>query len=318
MRNRLVAPILLITFNRLDETKKVFESIRKVQPSRLYISSDGPRENVDGEVESITRIRKWLLDNVDWKCEVQTIFRDSNHGCKYAVSKAISWFFEFEESGIILEDDSVPTEDFYFYAQNGLIKYKNDSKVMMITGTNFLDGDNADLPPIFLSRVFSVWGWATWKRAWELYDVDLRQFEQHELLRFLRRSNAKPFVMRYYLETFRMAKLTTQTWDYQWGFTCLLNQGTCLTPQVNLVENIGVVGAHYSEQTNDHFRATYPFPSHNYVDYEPDPEVLRFYDDKLHSKRHYKYKLRWIVIISVINKLHLYKFFSKLKRKLNF
>ena len=111
-------PVLFLVFNRLDTTKQVFESIKRAQPPRIYISSDGPRNNVDGENEVVEIVRNYILENIDWDCEVYTLFRDRNLGCKYAVSEAITWFFKNEEQGIVLEDDCLPIESFFWYCEN--------------------------------------------------------------------------------------------------------------------------------------------------------------------------------------------------------
>jgi len=127
--------VLLVFFNRLDNLKKVFEQVRIAQPPRLYLASDGPRDNKVGEKEKVEGIRKWVLDHVDWKCDVKTRFLDKNSGgCAYGVSGAVTWFFENEKDGIILEDDCVPSQSFFPYCEELLDKYKDNKKVWHITG----------------------------------------------------------------------------------------------------------------------------------------------------------------------------------------
>ncbi|MBV5343931.1 nucleotide-diphospho-sugar transferase, partial [bacterium] len=98
-------PVLLVIFNRPDTTLKVMEAIRKYQPKMLYVASDGARAEKHGEKEIVQNTRDLVLQNVDWPCEVKTVFREENIGCGYGVSSAITWFLEHEEMGIILEDD---------------------------------------------------------------------------------------------------------------------------------------------------------------------------------------------------------------------
>ena len=117
-------PVLFIVFNRFDTAQKVFEQIRLAQPPRLYIASDGARENVENEKTIVENIRKWILENIDWDCEVKTLFREKNLGCDINISKAISTFFENETDGIILEDDCLPSQSFFKYCEMALDKYK--------------------------------------------------------------------------------------------------------------------------------------------------------------------------------------------------
>ena len=139
--NILNTPILFLIFNRLDTTKKVFETIKKNKPSKLYIASDGARVHKQGEKEIVQQVRDFVLENIDWNCEVQTLLRQENLGCKEAVSSAISWFFKNEEMGIILEDDCLPDDSFFYFCQDLLIKYQNDTRIWLITGTNDLVED---------------------------------------------------------------------------------------------------------------------------------------------------------------------------------
>ena len=104
--------VLFIIFNRPDTTKKVFDQIKAGKPGRLYIAADGPRMNRPGE-EVLCRQTREIINDVDWPCEVKTLFRQTNQGCKEAVSSAIAWFFENEEEGIILEDDCLPNNSFF-------------------------------------------------------------------------------------------------------------------------------------------------------------------------------------------------------------
>jgi hypothetical protein len=111
-------PILFIIFNRLDTTKQVFSAIRQIKPSRLFIAADGPRQTVAGETEKCQIVRGYVLDNIDWGCDIKTLFRSQNMGCGKAPAEAITWFFEQVEQGIILEDDCVPSMSFFRFAKS--------------------------------------------------------------------------------------------------------------------------------------------------------------------------------------------------------
>lgn len=130
-------PILFLIFNRPDVTQRVFEEIKKQKPKFLFIAADGPRENKEGELEKCLQTRE-IINLIDWDCELKTLFREKNLGCRNAVSSAIDWFFENVESGIILEDDTLPHPDFFRFCEELLIKYKDDERIWLITGTNSL------------------------------------------------------------------------------------------------------------------------------------------------------------------------------------
>ena len=132
--------VLFLIFNRLDTTKQVFEAIRQAKPPRLYIAADGARSSREGEAEKVQAVREYIIQNIDWECEVKTLFREQNLGCKYAVSGAIDWFFENEEMGIILEDDCLPSQSFFWFCEELLERYKDDMRVWHIGGSNFQNG----------------------------------------------------------------------------------------------------------------------------------------------------------------------------------
>ena len=244
--NILNTPILFLIFNRLDTTKKVFETIKKNKPSKLYIASDGARVHKQGEKEIVQQVRDFVLENIDWNCEVQTLLRQENLGCKEAVSSAISWFFKNEEMGIILEDDCLPDDSFFYFCQDLLIKYQNDTRIWLITGTNDLVEDvSTDKEAYYFSKYEHIWGWASWRRAWQYYDKDISYYPD------LKAKNEYMYFSKIYDKLYRKG---IDTWDYQWKLTIMINNGLSIIPTVNLISNIGFgVGAthtHSAEDTN--------------------------------------------------------------------
>ncbi len=178
--------VLLITFNRLDYLQEVFEAIKLVQPPRLYIASDGPRESVEGEKEIVERIRKWLLDNVTWDCEVKTRFLDKNSGgCAYGVSGAVTWFFENEEDGIILEDDCVPNQSFFKYCEELLDKYKDDKRVWHIAGSADNSYKSFSNESYYFSPFMHCWGWASWANRWKHFKLNLKDYDKNVIYKNL-------------------------------------------------------------------------------------------------------------------------------------
>lgn len=276
------SPVLFVVFNRPDTTTQVFEAIRKAKPTKLYIAADGPRPHKNGEVDRCTEVRNFA-SKVDWPCEIFTLFQKENLGCKRGVSTAITWFFENEEEGIILEDDVVPHPDFFTYCDEMLAKYRDDQRVMMITGTNYLSNKNLD-EPYFFSEHFTIWGWATWKRAWSLYDIDMRLWDTPRVRENLSYKFNNSYIWKHFRDTFDSLKVNyIDTWDIQWVFTCLINSGLCITPKVNLITNIGVEGTHSDVVTDSHFIKSESLDIKQLENYHPIVMINSNYDKALHE-----------------------------------
>lgn len=233
-----VPPILFIVFNRPNTTAQVFEAIRAVQPSKLYIAADGPRAKKEGEASQCEKVRA-IATQVDWPCQVVTLFREVNLGCRKAVSQAITWFFEHEEAGIILEDDCLPHQDFFSFCDRLLHLYAHDNHVMHISGAKMNDLPLATGQCYYFSRYPRIWGWATWRRAWQTYDVDMTDYVSLS-------QKAKDTLFAnldeqiYYQKLFeKVNKEQVDTWDYQWNYAIWRQKGLCINPAVNLVSNIG-------------------------------------------------------------------------------
>jgi hypothetical protein len=273
---RVTAPVLFLVFNRPETTKRVFDEIKKAKPTKLYVAADGPRNHTEKIKTDI--VKKLILDNIDWKCKVKTILREKNLGCKEAVSSAISWFFKNEESGIILEDDCLPSPSFFRFCQELLERYKDDERIMQISGTNVV-GKSDTLKSYFFSKRISPWGWATWRRAWALYDKNLDRYEA------LRKSGEineiDDPVFRGFLgwRTYRMLRSgKLDTWDFQWVVSCIHNNGLGIIPKNNLITNIGfIMGTH---TTN--FNKNKAIPRFN-MDFP-----LRHNETIINNKKYYK------------------------------
>jgi hypothetical protein len=232
-------PCLLIVFNRAKATRQVMEAIRAARPTRLYVAADGPRDR-PGERELCEETRRIALA-VDWPCEVRTLLRETNHGCRVGVSAAIDWFFEHEEEGVILEDDCLPLASFFPYCAELLERYRDDKRVMTISGCNFQDGRAVTSHSYYFSRYMHCWGWASWRRAWTLYDRDMAQWPEFDAEGGLRSwSGGDELFERHWRRIFeRMRRREIDTWDYQWLFTCWAQGGLTCAPAENLVQNLG-------------------------------------------------------------------------------
>ena len=236
----LNTPVLLLVFNRPDTTIQVFEKIREAKPKQLFVAADGPRSDREGEKEKCEKVRKLVLDNIDWDCEVKTLFQDSNLGCGRNPSKAIAWFFDNVSEGIVLEDDIVPSKSFFFFCQEMLIKYRDDTKIMNIGGTNFLQSTLSYSDSYLFSNYSGNWGWASWKRAWEGYDYNISAWGKPEVKEYFK-NNFTNSQFLFFQNIFDSVhnKNVPDIWDFQWWFHRLLHQGIGITPKVNLTLNIG-------------------------------------------------------------------------------
>ncbi|MDO9231860.1 MAG: acyltransferase [bacterium] len=232
-------PILFIIFNRPDTTKRVFDEIKKAKPSKLYVAADGPRKDKEGERDLCEETRK-IIEQVDWECEVKTLLRDENLGCKIGVSSAINWFFENEEMGIILEDDCLPNPSFFNFCQELLEKYKDDERIMMITGDNFQNGMQRGDESYYFSKYAFIWGWATWRRAWKHYNVNLKNLPVFKEKKQIRHIFEDKNEQKYWLNIFNLVyDGKIDTWDYQWAYAIFKNNALAIVPNVNLISNIG-------------------------------------------------------------------------------
>ena len=242
LQEPLHTPVLLIIFNRPNTTQKVFDRIRQVKPSRLYVAADGPRAHVPTDAARSEETRK-IIEQVDWECEVKTLFQEKNLGCGIAPASAISWFFENEENGIILEDDCVPSKSFFWFCQEVLEKYKNDTRIMHIGGNNYLEGWRRDSDySYYFSNNVNAWGWATWRRAWQLFDINIPNYPELKQKGYLNGIFLNKFEKAYRLGLLEKTYTHIEkgdVWDYQWQFTVNSNSGLCVVPEVNLVRNIG-------------------------------------------------------------------------------
>lgn len=236
-------PVLLILFNRPDLTKLVFERIRMIKPRFLYVAADGPRPDYQQDVELCAQARA-VLKNVDWECQIYTRFLDHNLGCGRSVSSAISWFFNQVEAGIIIEDDCIPEPSFFYFAQDMLIRYANDERIAMISGTNLVM-QNRSNEAYFFARYYDIWGWATWRRAWRNYDFNMYGWPTPELEERLMQSGLPQQIVKFWYKHFnKITEERLNAWGYQWSFCCLLNRQLSIIPRVNLISNHGLWGAH--------------------------------------------------------------------------
>jgi len=233
-------PVLLLTFNRIETTQRVFEAIRQARPAKLYLASDGPRVSRPEDAVKVAAVREFLTSSVDWPCQVKTLFHECNLGCKDAPIAGISWLFEHEEAGIILEDDCLPHFDFFGFCADALERFKDEDRVYAISGTNIDDFSTVE-ESYFFSMMGGIWGWASWRRAWMHYRSDIQEeMTSHAWDLISKNLDDKLLagaVRRALLNG--VASMNSHAWDYQWLFRRVLLNKTSVVPTVNLIKNIG-------------------------------------------------------------------------------
>jgi len=235
----LTTPVLFLVFNRPDTTIQVFEAIRQAKPKQLFVAADGPRADQPHEEEKCEKVRQ-IATNVDWDCEVKTLFREKNLGCGVAVSSAIDWFFENVEEGIILEDDCLPHPTFFRFCQELLERYCDDERIMTISGDNFQFGRKRTEYSYYFSIYFLCWGWATWRRSWNYFDMDMKLWPKVRDERWLFDIFGDSKACKSWSRIFESVYNNDNTiWDYQMKFACWINSGLSILPNGNLVSNIG-------------------------------------------------------------------------------
>ena len=229
-------PILLIAFNSPETTKKVFEAIKIAKPKKLFISVDGPRN--EKEKEKVEEVKK-IISKVDWNCKVKKRIFDENQGIIKGAGGAIDWFFDNVKEGIVFDDDCVPDQSFFRFCAEMLEKYRDNDKIMHISGNTFQNKKNAGKFSYYFSKYTYVWGWASWRKAREEYDIQMKDY--------LKLKNSNYFVKKipnlieriYLKKLFREAYKDPKRIDTKWLFAVFAKKGLAICPTRNLVKNIG-------------------------------------------------------------------------------
>jgi hypothetical protein len=303
-------PILMIIFNRLETTGRVLAEIKKIRPRALFIAADGPRQDRRGENEKCEKVRNYVINNIDWDCDVKTLFREKNLGCKLAVSSALDWFFTHVEQGIILEDDCLPDQSFFPYCEELLNHYQDNAKVFMISGDNFLLKSQTGNESYYFSHLTHVWGWASWRRAWATYDISIKDYPEFIKNKIIEKVWDNQNVREYWLQCFNMVyENKLDTWDYQWTYNIWKHDGVCIAPRVNLVSNIGfgseeTHGSSQKSKTMDRPLEVMDFPLNHPVSLNVDHAA----DDYENNK----YYLRGFLLRKRLKKIGIFDLLKKI------
>lgn len=294
-------PVLFLTFNRPRQTRLALERILLAGPSKIYVHSDGPRAHIAGEAEKVEEVRTIIRTQIGDRVPVLTLFRSENMGLRAGVFDALNWFFDREPQGIVLEDDCVPDLTFFPFCAEILQRYADDEQVMHIGGSNLAEAHTAGLGTSFVfSRFTFVWGWASWRRAWQKMSLQLDGLDEFEQSGAIQNYLRNPMAQAYMLDKFRVTRSgKNNSWAYAWFYSVLKNKGLCVVPTLNLVQNVGIGSEDATHTTRSNDRAqlrartlAFPlvFPEHR----EPDPllEQQFFY----HSQKS-RFRLRlWYVL----------------------
>lgn len=225
-------PVVIIIYNRPDLAKQVFEVIRHLEPTELFIVADGPKDKYDWK---FCQEARRVVSQCDWSVKVYKNYLDTNIESSDRVITGLDWVFDQVEQAIILEDDCVPHPTFFRYCEELLDYYKNDEHVMYIAGSNL--GQTISSPYSYAFTHWAMyWGWATWARAWKKYNHDLNTWQKHtdKLMKYVSPSNQTIFnIITGEVHVDRSA------WDVPWNTDVWLNDSVGIVPIKNLVKNIG-------------------------------------------------------------------------------
>ena len=237
----LSCPVILLVFNRPEYTARVFAEVAKARPSKLLVVADGPR--TEAEAKQCAEVRA-IVEQVDWECEVLSNYADGNLGCRTRVSSGITWAFSHVEEAIILEDDCLPDPSFFSYCQQMLERYRDDERIMIVSGTSYM-ADRLDIPESYtFSEFYAIWGWATWRRAWAKFDVTMKNWPKFKAQNQIAGLRPDEHVARVYVNGWDQQDVM-DSWAYPWAYSCMFNHALSIVPKVNLVSNVGVYGKHH-------------------------------------------------------------------------
>jgi len=292
-------PILFLTFNRPDLAEKSFSVIREQKPKTVYIASDGPRGNVPGELETVTECRKLVENMIDWPCEVHKLYRVSNLGCGKAVYEAISWFFDKEKMGIIIEDDCLLSDLWFPFAEQLLNKYEFNDEVMMISAINHFQYSKGLTNSSYEFAFYGgVWGWASWRKAWLKMDYELATLDTDFSSGMIKRTLKVP--SKYINDRKKILEATKigeiDTWDYQWGHARIKNNGLSIIPKNNLVINIGF-----------DIRASHTFDPENWLSKLSMEELTFPLRHPKKIKRNISYDKKFLKVVTTHSKIDMKK-----------
>ena len=249
-------PVVLFIYKRLWSTTKVVDAIKSYSPTRLYIVADGPKDECESYL--CKQVRDITENAVTWDCELVKLYSDKNLGCAKRVETGLNHIFDKEEMAIILEDDTLPNSSFFEYCTQLLLLYRFDDRIYHISGCNLYQRKSKSNFSYYFSSIVNIWGWATWKRCWHTYDINMSNWQETKKDKFLKKwCSAENITGTKEMFDLHCNNNDPWTWDYQWTFNCWYNDGLAVTPKYNLVSNIGI-GPDATHTTNKNLIPAFP------------------------------------------------------------
>ena len=218
----------------------VCDAIKNAIPSKLYLIADGPSS--DDEIAQCKDTRKAIEERIDWNCEIEKIYSETNLGCANRIKTGLDIIFEKEDKAIILEDDTLPNISFFKFCDYCLEKYENDQTVFHVSGCNLFPNAKTDTSSYSFTSIINIWGWATWARAWKRYDIEMTSWKSQDKKTFLKNwcTTKQQLKDMHAIFDLHCENKDPWTWDYQWVYTCWSNNGLSVISTQNLVQNLGM------------------------------------------------------------------------------
>jgi hypothetical protein len=293
-------PIVFLIFNRPETTRRVFNQIRRARPPKLLVVADGPRMDRASDVDLCAETRD-AVKNVDWPCQVLTRFCERNLGCRENVSLGLDWAFEQLEEAIILEDDCLPDPTFFPFCDELLERYRDEPRVAQICGSNYQQGNRRTAFSYYFSRHAHIWGWATWRRSWQLRDLAMSNWPQirdSDWLRQYTDDSAAAFYWRkMFDDSHKQDRDSLNSWAVPWTFSCWRRGAVSIIPEANLVSNIGYSGSgtHTSASTAKNQTEVGPmkFPLQHPPVIQANIEADRFTEETFYFGQDLPQRLFW-------------------------
>ncbi|MDJ1480358.1 nucleotide-diphospho-sugar transferase [Cytophagaceae bacterium YF14B1] len=261
MEYQLKTPIIFIIFNRPDTTEKVFNAIRDAKPKQLLVVADAPRPDRPEDLEKCAATRA-IINRVDWDCQVLTNYSEVNLGAGKRPATGFDWAFSIVEEAIILEDDCLPDPSFFRFCEELLERYRYDPRIMCISGQNVQFGQSRTPYSYYFSRYNHGWGWATWRRAWQHFDFQMKLWPEARENNLLASVFENEKGLKNWTDTLQKTyEGQLPAWDYQFTFACWMQNGLSILSDVNLISNIGFgEGASNTMDTHSPYNAAKTYP----------------------------------------------------------
>ncbi|MEK6927954.1 MAG: hypothetical protein AABX11_05985 [Nanoarchaeota archaeon] len=288
-------PILLMGFNRPESIRKVLAEVRKARPKQIFLAVDGPRTKE--EEKKVKQVRD-IAKEIDWPCKINTLFQKKNLGCRNGGITAIKWFFDNVEEGIILEDDAIPTPDFFRFCAEMLEKYRHDNRIMHVSGCNFQRGWQRERYSYYFSSYTYMWGFATWRRARKKYDPEAKLYPHLKSKGYIRDLFPNFFERKHMERILNTAYYNNNDApDTEWLYSVFINSGLSIVPNKNLINYIGFTEDSAHTKSEDSF--LYQPPSVIAFPLKHPPFIIK---DIVADRRY--------VIWLLLNKIKKYLFFK--------